>query len=251
MYLRDEAIVLQNVVWREHDAHVTLFGREHGKMLAIARGARRWQAKHRGHIDALNQIEVMLASGTTHETMAVARSLRARPQLRSLLSVVSVAGQAADRVSRLTEPHAAEPLVFDVLQELLNVCQAQTQEWTAERSRCMLAACTLKLLDALGYAPELEQCHRCHLSMNEDVGFAERPFALVCRACADRTMQTAPSFSLRLIRFLRRRSLTDCLAVTVEIPALRFACDFIESCYREHVPLKDLQERIPCSLLCS
>jgi len=40
-YIRDRVIVLKSEPFREHDSWLTCYGKEQGKLIAVARGARR------------------------------------------------------------------------------------------------------------------------------------------------------------------------------------------------------------------
>src|ERR1700730_13004878 len=60
-----DAIVLHRLDYGEADRIVTLLTREHGKLAAIAKGARRGKSKVAGSLDLFERSNMMLAPGRT------------------------------------------------------------------------------------------------------------------------------------------------------------------------------------------
>lgn len=195
-YIRDTVIVLKNEPYREHDAWVVMYGRTNGKMEAVARGARRWEAKHRGHIEPFSEVEVMIAKGAAFDKLAVARLVRPRHLLRAELTRLTVAGAFFDLTEQLTRPGMNDPSVYDLLCETLDVLEAASS-LSPDRSRFLLAAASLKLMDALGYAPD---------------------------------------FSERLLKFMRSQPLKELLRLTAPVSAFRAASQAVEQAL-EQTPL--------------
>lgn len=155
-YLRDTVIILKNEPFREHDAWVTMYGREHGKLIAVARGARRPDAKSIGHLEPLSEVQVMIAKGATFDKLAVASVIHVRPYVREHLSTISIAAAFAHTVDLLTHPGASDEEIFFVFQDLLNLADNRSSSLTLARSQLILSAAYLKLLDCLGYAPTVD-----------------------------------------------------------------------------------------------
>ncbi|MEK7473902.1 MAG: DNA repair protein RecO [Patescibacteria group bacterium] len=152
-YLRDIAYVLKSEPYREHDAWITLYGREHGKLEAVARGVRNWKAKQHGHLEPLTKADVMIAVGASFDKLAVAHAVSAQTDLRSHLGAMAMFGSFANLVDRLTRPGVADRDVFDLLEELAATWRRAIREPSPERARLLYAAASLRLMDRLGYAP--------------------------------------------------------------------------------------------------
>jgi DNA repair protein RecO (recombination protein O) len=196
-YLRDTAIVLKCEPFREHDAWLTLYGRTHGKMTAVARGARRMDAKCLGHIEPLSEIEVMIAKGVTFDKIAVAKLTRPRSALRERLGTLAVAGAFAHLIDKLTHPEVGDAAIYHLLSETLDLSTKLERDPSSERGRLLLAATSLKLLDALGYAPSWEE--------------------------------TMESDTARLLRFMRTRPLGDLLHLTAPTDLFTTASSAVEN----------------------
>ncbi len=152
MYLRDTVFILKSEPFREHDSRVTMYGRVHGKMSAVARGSRRMSAKHLGHLEPLTVAEVMIAHGQSFDKLAIARRVTvSSPDLASL----ALAGAFSSLVDSLVGFGVPETALFDLLLQTRDVF-VDGGIPTPERARFLYAAATLKLLDILGYAPVLD-----------------------------------------------------------------------------------------------
>ncbi|HVM90639.1 MAG TPA: recombination protein O N-terminal domain-containing protein [Verrucomicrobiae bacterium] len=156
-YLRDTVYVLRTEPFREHDAWISMYGREHGKLEAVARGFRNAKAKQHGHLEPLTKTEVMIAVGASVDKLAVAHAVSAQTDLRGRLGAMAMMGSFAHLLDSLTKPGVADPEVFDLMDELSAAWRATTREPSTERARLLYAAAALRLLNALGYAPELER----------------------------------------------------------------------------------------------
>ncbi len=198
-YLRDRVIVLKKEPYREQDRRYTLYGKEFGLLVAVARGSSVRTSKQAGHLEPFSECEVMIAKGSAFDKLAVARMVQAA-QFESQLAAFAVAGAFSHLLVRLLRPGIADEGIFEILRELIATLSGMPQEPTPERARLVLAAATLHLLDALGFAPAIGR---------QGPGTSLVP-------------------SLSLVAFIRRVSLADILRVTAPVDVLCAACAFIE-----------------------
>lgn len=155
-YVRDHVYILKTAPFREHDVWVSMYGREHGKMEAVARGIRSWRAKQRGHLEPLTLVDVMVAKGVTFDKLAVAHAVSAQTDLRQRLGAMVMIGSFAHLLDSLTRPGISDPELFYLLEELMQAWRSSQREPTPERTRLLYAAAASKLLDTLGYGPVYE-----------------------------------------------------------------------------------------------
>lgn len=220
MYLRDRAIVLRQMPVREHDLRVILFGRTHGKIEALARGAKKAQAKQSGHVEPFSEIEVMVAKGKNGDKLAVARLVRPYPSLRTHLGMLAIAGPFFALVDQLTRPGLSDALIYALLQEVLDLADQTQAEPSPERSQLLFAGASFKLLDLLGYAMHLERCVSCDAPLVQTSAYAPRSGGCICAACEKtrkieiRPLVFVPDQGLRLLRFLRYRPLKEICNIT-------------------------------------
>ena len=157
-YLRDKVIVLKKEPFREQDRRYVMYGQTHGLLSAVARGASIARSKQAGHLELFSVSEVMIAKGVAFDKLAVARGL-ARVDLFATnggLGGAVICGAFADLVIRLTRPGIADEGLFELLSQAMKTFGALPEPPSSERARFLYASATLRLLDVLGYAPELE-----------------------------------------------------------------------------------------------
>jgi recombinational DNA repair protein (RecF pathway) len=205
-YLRDRVIVLSKEPFREQDRRYVMYGREHGLLVAVARGASVRSSKQAGHLEPFCTSDVMIAKGSAFDKLAVAKLVDwpwrgSSPRLESH----AVCGAFSELVIRLTRPGIADDRMFDLLQEMFRVSTTLPPGTTVDRARLLLAASSLKLIDLVGFAPPIERPRE---------GTSAVP-------------------SLALAAFMRRAPLSDILNVTAETKILRAAILFVDEALRE------------------
>lgn len=207
-YLRDRVIVLKREAYRERDRRYTMYGRENGLLIAVARGSSSSSSKQAGHLEPFSESDVMIAKGKFFDSLAVAR-LHSSPVMnwssKSGLSCFAIAGAVSDMVIRLTRPGISDVQVFELLQEVQQVLCWLPHEPTSDRARLLLSSVTLRLLGLTGFAPPIEK--------NPE--------------------QTTPVPSLALISFMRSTSLEQVAKVTASVDVLRSACQFVDEAVKQ------------------
>lgn len=200
-YLRDTVFILKKEPYREHDRRYYLYGREHGLLVAVARGASSKRSKQAGHLEPFTVAEVMVAKGASFDKLAVAKMNSSYLVPRtSYLAGYAVMGAFADLVVSLMRPGVADAHIFDLLHETGSALAGLPREPSADRSRLILSAATLKLLDLLGFAPPVHPSPEF----------------------------TTPVQSLALVSFMRRAPLADILRLTGQVEVFRAASAFVD-----------------------
>jgi recombinational DNA repair protein (RecF pathway) len=128
----------------------------------------------------------MVAIGQSFDKLAVARAVTPRPGMRDDLGAMAVLGPLMHLVESLTRPGVADVSIYELLEEAADLWVSTERLPSPERGRLILAAASLRLLDALGEAPDFEAID--HEDMPEGV--------------------------MTLLRFMRIRPLRDLLAIT-------------------------------------
>jgi DNA repair protein RecO (recombination protein O) len=188
-----DAFVLRMRPLGEADRILTLFSAEHGKLTAVAKGVRKTQSKFGARLDFMARSALTLHAGRSLHVITSARLISTawervvEPELYSLASYI------AEVIDGLCEPDLAVPELFDLLTEF-QIATALPVEGDVSAPRSLdglRVVMELRILSALGFAPELDACARCGTPLGR------RPFAggkaalspeaggLVCRRCLD------------------------------------------------------------------
>jgi DNA repair protein RecO (recombination protein O) len=184
----------------EADRIVTFFSRDVGKIRAVAKGVRRTTSRSAGHLEPFTLSDVLFAVGRELDVISQADTLEAFREIREDLELTTHAYYLAEVVDLLTEDRLENREVFDTLVEGLRSLRA------AHNPRLVLIVFHLKLLDALGYKPELRECVSCRATIEPQRNqFSALLGGVLCPACGPReaTARDISTSSLKLLRFLQ------------------------------------------------
>ena len=181
---RDRCICLRKVEYSETSQILTLFGREHGLMRLIAKGAHRrtkaGASKFDGGLDLLDLGDAVFSLRLEKDLATLTEwSLRdGHLELRSDLRALYLGQYAVELVSLLVEEHDPHPALFDRLDQTLK------ELGTARREEIFLAF-QLDLFRETGYLPDLTACSNCHTPFSDRVpcSFSPSRGGIICRDC--------------------------------------------------------------------
>ncbi len=229
---RTHAVVLRRHNIGEADRVLTLFTPTYGKVRAVAKGVRRMKSRLAGHVELFSRVDVLLAHGRSLDIVTQAEVRDPFRALRGDLWKAAYASYVAELVDRFAEERHDGPesrILFDVLVGALGyfdrlgiVAPAVADGAPAvavpppevsapdaaagPAARLAARAAELKVLGALGYAPELYVCVRC-MERLEPVENAISASAggTLCPRCArgDGTCRHISVSSIKAMRLLR------------------------------------------------
>jgi DNA repair protein RecO (recombination protein O) len=211
-----EAIVLKRQNLGEADRIVTLYTPLHGKLRAVAKGARRPASRLAGHLELFCLSTLQLARGRELEVVTQAETRDAFRPVRDDLARTTQAYCALELVDRLTPDRLENVGVFELLHELLVGLSGPRPSTLA------LPYFLLQTLAALGYRPQLGQCVVCRATIAPGANyFSQSLGGALCPTCGptEPTAQTIPLQVLKALRYLQRTPLLADVrvAVTAEI----------------------------------
>jgi DNA repair protein RecO (recombination protein O) len=147
----------------ETDKVLTIFSAERGIIRAVAKGARKPGSKIAGRADVLNVNKLMLASGRTFEIITQSENIETFPNVRKNLDRLSFCLYYAELTHHFGLGLADESeSYFDFLCDSL---RAQGKGEVDAAALCLIFE--LKLLEWLGYQPELDCCVVCRDALTE------------------------------------------------------------------------------------
>jgi DNA repair protein RecO (recombination protein O) len=177
--LRTEAIVLRSIRYGEADRILHLYTPDHGRLSAIAKGARRTRSRFGARLEPFFHLRMLLYEGRSDlRTVTSAETLDAHGPLRERAASLDAEERACDAVARLFESGDPSPPVFHLLANELRLLD----DLPSAPGAAHQLAFRLKLLVAGGFTPQLAHCASCgegdHLS-----GFSGAAGGVVCGAC--------------------------------------------------------------------
>lgn len=177
--LKTQAIVLRSIRYGEADRILHLYTPHHGRVAAIAKGARRARSRFGARLEPFFHVRLVLHEGRSDlHTVTSADTVDPHPSLREQAATLDAAARACDAVARLFETSEPHPEVFRLLANQLALLSSDPAQATAANG----LAFRLKLLLAAGIVPQLGSCAACG-ELEQLSGFSASAGGVVCGSC--------------------------------------------------------------------
>jgi DNA repair protein RecO (recombination protein O) len=203
---RLEAVVLRHSDWGEADRLLWLFSLELGKIRTVAKGVRKPRSRKAGHLEPFTRVSLLVARGRDLPLITQADTLDAYLPLHDGLSGATYASYVIELLDRFTyeegENRALYRLLIDTLARL---CQAEQRDLTARYYE-------MRLLDLVGFRPQLIQCANCAAEIRpESQYFSAQMGGVLCPRCGAQTNGALPTSmqALKYFRHFQRSSFND------------------------------------------
>src|SRR2546426_3522340 len=195
-----DAIVLRRLDYGDADRILTLLTREYGKLAAIAKGARRSKARVGSSLDLFGRSRMMLAKGKNLDVVA---QVERRGDVRNISGALRrtayacLVSEIADKV--LEDRHPVDD-VFELVAGTLDRLNDPGRSARADS-----AWFVMRMLDLLGYAPQLLDCAGCSQPLPEaDAWFSPLLGGVLCQKCGAHDQAGSPVAvnSLKVLRVM-------------------------------------------------
>jgi DNA repair protein RecO (recombination protein O) len=210
---RVEAVVLRHSDWGEADRILVLYTREMGKVRAIAKGVRKLRSRKAGHLEPFTRVTLQLAKGRDLWIVTQAETVEAYQPLREDLEGMGYAAYVVELIDRSSGEEGANLPLYRLLTDTLQRLAESDDPFQVVRYY------ELRLLDLLGFRPELKMCGNCGKAIQpEDQFFSAEVGGAMCPNCGKGVPGVRP-MSMRTLKFLRhfQRS-TYAEAMRVSLP---------------------------------
>lgn len=178
------ALLLSRVDYGDADLIVHLFTDEHGKIAALARGARRSQKRFAGALEPMHTLKVEMNERPRGELYSLKGSQIAGPRTRltSRLESLHAAGKALSWVRKAAPQNTPEPVLWQAIHCALDELGGEDAR---EKAEGILGAFGLRLLEVLGWGMNLTSCVSCGKRCPEARAAWIHPErgGLICRSC--------------------------------------------------------------------
>ena len=208
---RVQAVVLRRTDHGEADRLLTLFTLDRGKIRANAKGARKPSSRKGGHVELFTHVDLMLAKGQQIDVVTQADTIDAFSALRGNLDRVSYAYYLAELVDRFSEEGTENRPVFDLLVHALGRLGDE-----AANPELLARFFELRLLQYVGYRPQLFSCVNCGKSIEPvENFFSAEAGGVIDPDCVEtqrdkiagraKDAQTISLNALKVLRYLQTR----------------------------------------------
>jgi DNA repair protein RecO (recombination protein O) len=148
---RSKGIVLRRVNFSETDRILTILTPDHGKIGAIAKGARKMNSKLGAHLEIFGEIDLMLVPAKSLHIVTSARLIAEFRGIGTEYEKMRKAYLFCEIVDKLVEKEASREL-YNAFRDAMLSLQGSVNIYLAE------LYFKLRLLDLLGYRPDLRRC---------------------------------------------------------------------------------------------
>lgn len=152
------AIVLKKKKIGETDRLYTFYTLEAGKLQSIGRGIRKPQAKLAGHLETLNQSDVIVARRHGLGNIASAITEQYFLGIKSDASVLKQVFEAMASFERLVDFEEKDEDLFVLLRAYLTAVNVLVQEGSQKKVSIVTQGFLFQLLSHLGYHLEMRSC---------------------------------------------------------------------------------------------
>jgi len=201
-----EAVVLRRRNWGEADRILTLFTPQRGKIRVRAVGVRKPASRKAGHLELFHRANVFLARGRDFDIVTQAETVESFARLRDDLVRSAAASYVVELLDRLSPEEEENTAAYGLIVRTLEALGGEGEP------PLVLRCYDLKLLDTMGYRPELSTCTvGGEVIRAEDQFFSPMRGGAVCPRCADRAEGSYPVSlaALKVLRHIQRSPLEE------------------------------------------
>ncbi len=192
-----EAVVLRQREWGEADRLVFVYSREHGKLKTLAKGARKLKSRKAGHLQPFSQVKLMLAAGRDLWIITQVETVQPFLEIKDDLVRIGYAAYVTELLDRFTPEEGANTQLYKLLVETFDRINREPDGFLAVRYY------EIRLLDLLGFRPELQHCVMCGKEITaQDQFFSNGLGGVVCPDCGIQA-SGARRISMTALKYLR------------------------------------------------
>lgn len=220
-----EAVVLRRYDLGETDRVLTLLSPDRGKLRAVAKGVRRPGSRKAGHLEPFTRVRLVLAKGRELDIITQAEAQDLYPRLRQDLVRLGQAAYAVELMDRFTVEEGEAGPQYRLLVETLERLEA------GAAAEPLLRHYELRLLEMVGYRPELFRCLGCGAEIRpEDQFFSAHEGGVLCPTCGPQVRQARPISlaALKVLRHYQRNPYERAVAARVRPQVLAEAAAVLE-----------------------
>ncbi len=230
-----EGVILRRLDFGEADRIVVVFTPGRGRVETIAKGVRRITSRRAGHLEPLTRARLLLAQGRQLDVITQAEALDLFPNLRSDLVRTAAGFYLAELVDRFTEPQQPNPGLYRHLVEGLKLLDLGQDPDLVRRYF------ELRLLDAVGFRPELFRCLECGRELKPTTNyFSPAGGGVRCPDCGGRNRPVSVG-ALKVLRFIQSAPAYDRVARLRVQPGLMREVELLLRDYLRFLLERDLK----------
>jgi len=176
------AIVLGKNDVKEYDRFFSLYTRNLGKTIVLAKGVRRSQSKMAGYLEPFALLAVKIVSGRGGNKLSNVETIKRYQNINKDLELIKLASHCLALVNDFVKEGSCDLGILKLLNQILEILNLEKKN-LAEK-KFLVNVFKLQLASHLGYQPELYHCLICRKKVEpQDNGFDFLKGGLICSHC--------------------------------------------------------------------
>ncbi len=200
-----EGVVLRRQDLGEADRLTTIYTKSLGKLRLVAKGVRKPRSRKAGHLEPFTRVALMMAKGRNLDLITQAEAIETFPDIRTDLMKLGHASYLIELLDRFTvEEGEGNLALYNLLLNSLNRLSIGSVGASG-----IILYFELRLLELLGYRPELSKCVGCGVEIQpQSQYFSSHGGGVLCPKCG-RSKREARQISLPALKLLRHYQRSD------------------------------------------
>jgi DNA repair protein RecO (recombination protein O) len=195
--ISDEGVVLRHSNWGEADRLLWIYTPAYGKIRAVAKGVRKIRSRKAGHLEPFTRVRLLMAKTRDLPIITQAESMDGYWNLREDLLKVGYAAYVVELLDRFTFDEDENRNLYRLLTETLRRLDSEVEPVLVVRYY------EIRLLDLVGYRPQLSQCASCKNEIiAQDQFFSSNQGGVLCPDCGITSADAVP-VSMTALKYMR------------------------------------------------
>lgn len=197
--IRTEGVILRRKNFGEKDRLLTIFTRKMGRVSVIAKGVRNPGSRKAGHVETFMRSSLLIARGRNLHILTQAETIDAYSSLRESLTGIGQGSYVVELIDAfIYEEGINLPLYRLLIQTLERLDRGADDD-------LILRYYELRLLEQVGFRPELFQCVNCGSDIQAEDQFLSGALGgVVCPRCARPELGVSfRPIGVRALKYLR------------------------------------------------
>lgn len=160
-------IIIKRRDYQENDRLFYVYTKEHGKIELVAKGTKKITSKLNAYLEPFYLVNLMIAKGKFFDKLANANVVKSYTNLRNDKNLTGffIISYLSEIIDGLIVGQTPQNKKYDLLLELLDILNEEIVKERKLKKEFLLMLTNiyvLKLLNLLGYRPEIQRCLICH-----------------------------------------------------------------------------------------
>lgn len=190
-------IVIKSTSLNDNDVILTIFSKERGKFQAVAKGAKKTKSQFIGSTQLFCYTDFVYYRGKGLDYVNQTELIESFYKIRNDLETLAIATYIVEIVLHSLDKEQQEERLFNLLVYCLNLINKELKQ-----PKLLLLAYQLKVIGLLGYAPDFEQCSKCHNNIQKYY-FSKEIGGLICSNCKGKYYPYSNPISIRALELMK------------------------------------------------